>query len=162
VEFEEAEAAARGVDSLRGTLRLALPILFGTRAVIPRLPDFLARHPQLRLEMTVSDERQDLVAAGVDVAIRLGQLEDSAFGARPPPRRDRARPGGRPPPPIGNPAARGSPPPISRRMTASSAPAASATSAGASPATATSPRSKCTAGSTPIPRPGPSPAPWPG
>jgi len=82
-EFEEAEAAARGVDSLRGTLRLALPILYGTRWVIPRLPDFLARHPQLRLEMTVSDERQDLVAAGVDVAIRLGPLEDSAFGARP-------------------------------------------------------------------------------
>src|SRR5437764_574135 len=40
-EFEEAEAAARGVDSLRGTLRLALPILYGTRWVIPRLPDFL-------------------------------------------------------------------------------------------------------------------------
>ena len=32
--------------------------------------------------MTVSDERQDLVAEGVDVAIRLGELNDSAFGAR--------------------------------------------------------------------------------
>jgi DNA-binding transcriptional LysR family regulator len=80
--LEEAEDAARGLDSLRGLIRLALPVIYGTREVIPRLAEFLAMHPQLRVEMTVSDERQDLVAEGADVAIRLGKLDDSAFGAR--------------------------------------------------------------------------------
>ena len=81
-DLDEAEDAARGVDSLRGTLRVALPVVFGMREVIPRLPEFLARHPLLRVELRVSDAYQDLVAEGVDVAIRLGRLADSTFGAR--------------------------------------------------------------------------------
>jgi DNA-binding transcriptional LysR family regulator len=81
-EIEDAEDAARGVDSLRGTIRLALPVFYGTREIIPRLPKFLTAHPLLRVEMTVSDARQDLVAEGADVAIRLGELNDSVFGAR--------------------------------------------------------------------------------
>ncbi|MEW9572270.1 LysR substrate-binding domain-containing protein [Rhodanobacter sp. Si-c] len=81
-DLDEAEDAARGVDSLRGTLRVALPVVFGMREVIPRLPGFLARHPLLRVELRVSDAYQDLIAEGVDVAIRLGKLADSTFGAR--------------------------------------------------------------------------------
>jgi DNA-binding transcriptional LysR family regulator len=81
-EIEDAEDAARGIDSLRGIIRLALPVIYGTRQIIPRLPKFLAAHPLLRVEMAVSDERQDLVADGADVAIRLGELNDSVFGAR--------------------------------------------------------------------------------
>jgi DNA-binding transcriptional LysR family regulator len=80
--MEEAEDAARGVDSLRGLIRLAVPVLFGTREIIPRLAAFMAKHPMLRVELTVSDERQDLIAEGADVAIRLGRLDDSTFGAR--------------------------------------------------------------------------------
>jgi DNA-binding transcriptional LysR family regulator len=79
---EDAEDAARGVDSLRGLIRVAIPVIYGTREVIPRLAAFLATHPLLRVELTVSDERQDLVVEGADVAIRLGQLDDSVFGAR--------------------------------------------------------------------------------
>ena len=81
-ELEDAEDAARGLDSLRGTIRLALPVVYGTREIIPRLPKFLTLHPLLRVEMSVADNRQDLVAEGADVAIRLGALGDSAFGAR--------------------------------------------------------------------------------
>jgi DNA-binding transcriptional LysR family regulator len=81
-EIEDAEDAARGLDSLRGTLRLAIPIVYGTREMIPRLPKFLSMHPLLRLELSVADQRQDLVAEGADVAIRLGDLGDSVFGAR--------------------------------------------------------------------------------
>jgi DNA-binding transcriptional LysR family regulator len=81
-DLEDAEDAARGIDSLRGTLRLAVPIAYGTRAIIPLLPGFLERYPELRVEITMRDERQNLVAAGVDVAIRMGTLEDSTFGAR--------------------------------------------------------------------------------
>lgn len=82
VSLDEAEDAARGIDSLRGVIRVALPVVFGVREVIPRLPEFLARHPMLRMELSVSDAYQDLVAEGVDVAIRLGRLADSTFGAR--------------------------------------------------------------------------------
>jgi DNA-binding transcriptional LysR family regulator len=81
-EIEDAEDAARGVDSLRGIIRLALPVIYGTREIIPRLPKFLGMHPMLRVEMAVADQRQDLVADGADVAIRLGELDDSVFGAR--------------------------------------------------------------------------------
>jgi DNA-binding transcriptional LysR family regulator len=80
--LEAAEDAARGLDSLRGSIRLALPVIYGTREVIPWLAEFLALHPLLKVEMIVSDERQDLVAEGADLAIRLGRLDDSAFGAR--------------------------------------------------------------------------------
>src|SRR5260370_1099600 len=44
-EMEEAEDAARGLDSLRGLIRLALPVVYGTREIIPLLPKFLAPHP---------------------------------------------------------------------------------------------------------------------
>ena len=80
--LEDAEDAARGVDSLRGIIRLALPVVYGTREIIPRLARFLAAHPLLQVEMAVADARQDLVAEGADVAIRLGDLDDSGFGAR--------------------------------------------------------------------------------
>lgn len=81
-DLEDAEDAARGIDSLRGTIRLAVPIVYGARAVIPALSGFLERHPELRVEITMRDERQNLVAAGVDMAIRMGTLEDSTFGAK--------------------------------------------------------------------------------
>jgi len=80
--LEEAEDAARGVDSLRGVLRIAMPATFGAGEVIPRLPPFLAAHPQLQLELLPSDEMQDLVADGADLAIRFGRLPDSNFGFR--------------------------------------------------------------------------------
>jgi DNA-binding transcriptional LysR family regulator len=81
-DIEDAEDAARGIDSLRGTIRLAVPIVYGSRAIIPALPSFLERYPDLRVEITMRDERQNLVSAGVDMAIRMGTLEDSTFGAR--------------------------------------------------------------------------------
>ena len=83
-EVEEAEHAARGIDSLHGVVRLAMPVLYGTRAVIPALAAFLPRHPELRVEIVMSDARQNLIADGIDIAIRLGvgPLDDSAFGAR--------------------------------------------------------------------------------
>ncbi|MET4214016.1 LysR substrate-binding domain-containing protein [Bradyrhizobium sp. LA2.1] len=81
-DIEDAEDAARGVDSLRGTLRITMPIVYGTRNIIPRLPKFLRAHPLLRVELSVADERQNLVVEGTDVAIRLGPLNDSGFGAR--------------------------------------------------------------------------------
>jgi DNA-binding transcriptional LysR family regulator len=81
-ELDEAAHAARGVDSLEGVLRVAMSGAFATREVIPRLPAFLERHPRLKIELLISDRMDDLVAEGADIALRLGQLADSAFGAR--------------------------------------------------------------------------------
>lgn len=83
-EMEEAEQATRGVDSLHGVVRLAMPVLYGARAIVPALAPFLTRHPDLKVEIIMTDARQNLIADGVDVAIRLGvgPLENSSFGAR--------------------------------------------------------------------------------
>jgi DNA-binding transcriptional LysR family regulator len=78
----EAEHAARGTGELRGALRIALSASFGVREVVPRLPTFLERHPALRIDLDVSDARQDLIADGVDVALRIGAMPDSSALAR--------------------------------------------------------------------------------
>jgi DNA-binding transcriptional LysR family regulator len=80
--LEEADHAARGAGELRGLLRVALSFSFGVREVIPRLPTFLDRHPALRIDLGINDARQDLVADGVDVALRLGPLPNSSLVAR--------------------------------------------------------------------------------
>ncbi len=80
--LEEADHAARGTGELRGLLRIAVSSSFGVREVIPRLPKFLERHPALRVDLGISDQRQDLVVDGVDVALRLGSLPDSSTVAR--------------------------------------------------------------------------------
>jgi DNA-binding transcriptional LysR family regulator len=81
-DLDDAENATRGVDSLRGTLRVALSGAFGTREVIPRLPSFAAQHPKLSIELLMSDRTEDLIAEGADMALRLGPLPDSGFGSR--------------------------------------------------------------------------------
>ncbi len=81
-DLDDAQAAARGIDSLHGLLRVDMSGAFGTREVIPRLPAFLARHPRLRIELLISDRLDDLVAEGADLALRLGQLADSGMIAR--------------------------------------------------------------------------------
>lgn len=80
--LEEADFAARGAGELRGVLRLAMSSSFGVREVIPRLPKFLDRHGALRIELGISDARQDLVTEGMDVALRLGLAVDASFRAR--------------------------------------------------------------------------------
>ena len=80
--LEEADHAARGTGELRGTLRVGLSSSFGVRELIPRLPHFLERHPALRVDLRMSDERQELVLEGVDVAFRFGTLINSSATAR--------------------------------------------------------------------------------
>ena len=81
-EIDDAEDAARGTDSLRGLIKVAMPIAFGVREVIPRLPALLAEHPELKLDLAMADGAEDLVAEGVDMALRLGRLADSGFATR--------------------------------------------------------------------------------
>jgi DNA-binding transcriptional LysR family regulator len=81
-ELDEAEHAARGTGELRGILRIGLATTFAVREVISRLSDFMCRHPALRIDLMMGDEREDLVAEGVDVALRFGPLSDSTATVR--------------------------------------------------------------------------------
>ncbi|GJH32533.1 LysR family transcriptional regulator [Paraburkholderia hospita] len=80
--LEEADHAARGSTELRGRLRVALSTSFGIREVIPRIDRFLEMHPALNIDLLMSDDRQDLITEGVDVAIRFGALPDSSATSR--------------------------------------------------------------------------------
>jgi DNA-binding transcriptional LysR family regulator len=82
VSLEEADHAARGTGELRGVLRVALSSSFGVREIIPRLPEFMKRHPNLKIDLLVDDRYQELVSEGVDVALRFGTLVDSTATAR--------------------------------------------------------------------------------
>ena len=80
--LEEADDAVRRTDDLRGTLRVAVTSVFASRAIVPRLGAFVARHPNLQVELTIDDRRQDLIQEGIDVAIRFGKLSHSSAIAR--------------------------------------------------------------------------------
>ncbi len=73
----------QGVQALRGRLRVDLPALIAREQVIPRLPEFLAAHPHLDIELGSTDRRVDLVREGFDCVLRVGTLVDSGLVARP-------------------------------------------------------------------------------
>ena len=74
-EADEAESAARGAGtSLTGRLRVAAAVTFTRIHLIPRLPEFLPRHPELEIEVVLDDRKVDLVQEGIDVALRMGRL----------------------------------------------------------------------------------------
>lgn len=66
-----------------GTLRVTAPVSFGSEALVPALAGYLAAHPQIRIDLSLSDSTVDLVDEGFDVAIRIGALPDSGLVARP-------------------------------------------------------------------------------
>jgi DNA-binding transcriptional LysR family regulator len=79
---EEALAEIGGEEApVRGTLRVSSPIDYGTLAVAPVLVELRRAHPQLDIELLCSDHFVDLIADGIDVAIRLGRLADSNYRA---------------------------------------------------------------------------------
>ena len=82
-DIEEAESeVTRFSDSPRGLLRINVGFAFGMHQLAPALPRFLARYPDIELDITVTDRLIDLMEEGADVAIRNGQLRDSSLVAR--------------------------------------------------------------------------------
>ncbi|MEM7226823.1 MAG: LysR family transcriptional regulator [Pseudomonadota bacterium] len=82
-----AAEAARGVvthlsEAPRGRLRISAPVSFSLKHLSPLLADFMARYPEIALELTLNDRRVDLVEEGFDLAIRIGVLDDSSLIAR--------------------------------------------------------------------------------
>jgi DNA-binding transcriptional LysR family regulator len=76
------EVVADAVTQIAGPIRLAGPLSFGTEHLAPALADFAKLHPRVELDISFEDRTVDLVAGGFDVAVRLGNLEDSALIAR--------------------------------------------------------------------------------
>lgn len=67
----------------RGTLRISAPASFAASHVVPLLPELLARHPDLRVDLAVNDRFVNLLEEGFDVAVRIGgRLADSSLVAR--------------------------------------------------------------------------------
>jgi DNA-binding transcriptional LysR family regulator len=82
-EADEAELIARGAGAgLTGRLRICAAVTFARLHVIPRLPKFLAVHPDVTMDVILDDRAIDLVAEGVDVALRMGALADSSLTVR--------------------------------------------------------------------------------
>lgn len=65
-----------------GTLRVTLSATFGRQYVSPLLPEFLVRHPRLRLSVHLTDRKVDLISEGYDLAIRIGALDNSGLYTR--------------------------------------------------------------------------------
>jgi DNA-binding transcriptional LysR family regulator len=81
-ELEEADESVQGSSLPRGSLRVSAPIDLG-RLVLARLAGrFVDRYPGVRLELLLTDRNVELVREGVDVAVRIGPLADSALIAR--------------------------------------------------------------------------------
>jgi len=82
-EVDEADAAvAAGRVEPQGVLRVALPASFGHLHVAPRIPEFAARYPKVRLALSLSDRSVNVIEEGFDIAVRIAELEDSSLTAR--------------------------------------------------------------------------------
>jgi DNA-binding transcriptional LysR family regulator len=80
-ELNDADQAV-GSGAIRGRLAINASLPFGAHCVVPALPEFLARHPDLSVDLSFTDDVINLLAQKADVAFRMGTLSDSALVAR--------------------------------------------------------------------------------
>lgn len=79
-EADQIAAEARG--AIKGTLRVAAPMSFGLLHLAPAIAAFLVEHPELDIDLDLNDRRVDVIEEGFDMAVRIGDLEDSSLIAR--------------------------------------------------------------------------------
>lgn len=83
-EVQELRSMFAGNDvALRGRLRVDMPTELARSVVVPALPQLMAAHPELELQLSSSDRRADLVQEGFDCVVRLGPIGDETLIARP-------------------------------------------------------------------------------
>jgi DNA-binding transcriptional LysR family regulator len=80
--LDDADEALAETGQARGTLRVSLPGILGPALVDALTRDFLARFPDIRLDISITDRHVDLVREGFDVALRAGPVEDSDWITR--------------------------------------------------------------------------------
>ncbi len=81
-EADELGALFRTQKGLRGRVRIDLPTTLAREAIIPRVPELLARHPELELVLSSTDRRLEPLQEGFDCVLRVGALGDSQLVAR--------------------------------------------------------------------------------
>ena len=82
-EIDEADNLATLLQSrVGGMLRISTSVAFGRRVVVPLVLRYMALHPDITLDLSFDDRYVNLVEQGVDLAIRMGPMADSALGAR--------------------------------------------------------------------------------
>ncbi len=82
-EYDDANREASDAQqTVRGVLRVAAPVTFGAMHMGDVVARYLADHPDVMVEIKLSDRYADLLAEGIDVAIRIGRLQDSDLVAR--------------------------------------------------------------------------------
>jgi len=82
-DLEDAETALRqGSISYSGRVRVITPFSFGRVTLVPELPAFLRKYPEIVLDLNFSDQPVDLIAGGYDVAVRTGEISDSRLTTR--------------------------------------------------------------------------------
>jgi DNA-binding transcriptional LysR family regulator len=81
--LSEAEnAVGRRRSKPSGLLRIATPVVFGRLHIVPRLPAFLKRYPDVSIDLVMSDTFTDLAEQGIDLAIRVGEITDPGLIAK--------------------------------------------------------------------------------
>ena len=79
---ETEESLGQRHASPQGLLRVEVPTLIARLVIVPALPRFFARYPDIELELGCSERRADLIEEGIDCAVWIGELEDSTLIAR--------------------------------------------------------------------------------
>jgi DNA-binding transcriptional LysR family regulator len=81
-DLDEAERSAAGAEQAAGRLRVSVNVPIGRQILLPRLGEFLARHPRVVVDVVLTDEVVDLIGQRTDIAIRSGPLKASGLIAR--------------------------------------------------------------------------------
>ena len=76
------QIAADLIEEPRGSLRVTAPIVYGEKCIVPLLPRLTEKYPSLSIELMLSDVFVDLIEERIDIAVRLGTLQDSSYIAR--------------------------------------------------------------------------------
>ncbi len=78
---EAEERLQQDNKTVKGHLRIAAPLSFGTICLAPVLADFMKSYPALKIQLQLEDQLTDIVAEGIDIAIRIGTPQDSSLVA---------------------------------------------------------------------------------
>jgi DNA-binding transcriptional LysR family regulator len=82
-DVAEAEQAAGQLTAIpRGTLKIAMPVSFGTIKIGPLITEYVRQYPEVKLDISLADRKVDLIEEGFDLAIRIGSLPESGLIAR--------------------------------------------------------------------------------
>ena len=82
-DIDDLQTMFQGEAEISGRLRVDMPLGVARHIVLPQLPSFIEAHPQVKIELSSTDRRVDVVAEGFDCIVRVGRLDDSSLVARP-------------------------------------------------------------------------------